>query len=160
MSSASREGAPFSVVWFSERLYRPATEDPLADLVVDLDPDGATEVAGWGVALELSQPWEDLLTEAWQRVVARDPEAVHEWRDRYLATRHHVLVVSFTDVRWPRFSRSSEHEGMSYPADAIVDAEDPVDAFVTAIVTVLDRHVDRAGLPVPPLSACLGEPRR
>jgi hypothetical protein len=58
------------------------------------------------------------------------------------------------------FQPGSEHEGMSYPAGAIVDADDPVEAFVTAILTVLDRHVVKAGLPVPPLSACLGEPRR
>lgn len=139
-----REGPPFSVAWTSERLYRRADSDPLADLL----PEGE----GWGTALEFSHPWPALLADGWQSIVASDPEAAQQWLAAYREAWHPTLVVSFADVRHLRLSPGRDHIGASYPADVIVDADDPADAFVTAILAILDRHVMRSSLPVPLLS--------
>lgn len=144
-ASGFRDGPPFSTAWVSERFYRHADADPLADLLPE-------DEEGWGTPVEFSRPWPEMLTDGWQRVVASDPEAVPPWLDAYREASHLTLVVTFNDARHLRLSRAREHVGVSYPADAIVEADDPVEAFVTAILAILDRHVDASSLPVPRLS--------
>lgn len=154
--TASDPATPFSVAWVSMSLYRDATgPDPLVaglgdlgdlgDVTALLDELGGTrvEVDGWDEALDL----------AWQEIVASSP-AVRPWVSDYVAARgDEGLTVTFRDTARVVGRRGYGDFGVSYPADLLLaGADDKVAAMRTAVLTVLDRHVDRRSLGVPLLS--------
>lgn len=125
---------PFGVGWLSDRLYR-----------VDADHGPAGEdvsVDGWQAALDTA--WLQLL----------DVPGVRPWVEAYLDAREDdSLVVTFGDTSRVFGRGGRGYFGVSYPVDLLLAGEDQVSAMRAAIVVVLDRHVDRRGVDVPPLSS-------
>lgn len=147
MAPASDPHLPFGVAWLSLRLHRevgPAPEDHLSI---------ADELSGTRIEVD---GWDDALEGAWRQLVAEP--AIDDWLEAYLAERgEEGLEVTFSDT--PRvvarhaFGRWSVH----YPADLLLGSADPVGAMRAAIVTVLDRHVERQALDVPLLGELLAD---
>ena len=120
--------APFSVAWLGECLRRPATVDPLVGIAVDLGLD-ATELVSLlgGTPVEPVRPWEDHLDAAWTQILVDAPELAARVQD--IRQRRGTLVLSISDVRHARFTRTAEYDSMSYPARLLVAAPDPVREF-------------------------------
>ncbi|MBC2933681.1 hypothetical protein [Nocardioides sp. zg-1228] len=128
---------PFSVAWLSDRLYR---------VTADHGPAGkAVEIDGWSDAAE----------SAWLQLVAQ-PEVVR-WVADYLDCRgDESLTVTFGNTSRVVGRRGYGDFIVSYPTDLLMAGEDKVSAMRSAILVVLDRHVDRRKLDVPLLSAIVG----
>ena len=125
---------PFSSAWVSDRLYR---------VVADFGSAGrAVKVDGWHEAMD----------EAWRQLVDELPDG-SSWVDDYRAAALECrLGVSFKDVARVAGRRGYGGFGVSYPADLLLAEDDKVAAMRAAILTALDRHVDRCELGVPLLS--------
>jgi hypothetical protein len=124
---------PFSVVWLSDRLYR---------VTADFGPSGkAVEVDGW----------DDALGNAWRGLLVH-PEAPG-WVADYVSRRgDEGLTVTFGDTTRVVGRGGYGNFNVSYPADLLLGGDDKVSATRTAILAVLDRHVDKHNLDVPLLS--------
>jgi hypothetical protein len=144
---------PFGVAWISMSLYRevagpdPLVEDrtALGDVTTLLDELGGTRVEVDG--------WDEALDRAWAEIVGSSP-AVRPWVSDYVAARgDQDLTVSFADTTRVLGRRGYGGFAVSCPADLLLDAvDDKVAAMHTAVLVVLDRHVDRQSLDVPLLS--------
>lgn len=128
---------PFSVAWLSDRLYRVTADFGSAGKSVEVD--------GWG----------DALNNAWRQLVTQ-PEAL-QWVADYLDCRgDEGLTLTFGDTTRVVGRRGHGAFNVSYPTDLLLSGEDKVSAMRTAILVVLDRHVDRRKLDVPLLSVLVG----
>ena len=128
---------PFSVAWLSRRLYR---------VTADHGPAGkSVEVDGWT----------DALDDAWRQLIA--PPDIRLWVADYLDCRGaESLIVTFGDTSRVVARGGDGYFGVSYPTDHLLAGADRVSAMRTAILVVLDRHVDRRKLDVPLLSGLVG----
>ena len=128
-------GRPFSVAWLSERLYRVTADFGSAGKAVEVDG------------------WDDALTTAWEQLADAAPEVL-EWADDYRGARgDEDLTVTFGDTGRVVGRRGSGYFSVSYPTELLLAGDDQVSAMRTAILVVLDRHVDRRELDVPLLSS-------
>ncbi|TGN63673.1 hypothetical protein EXE59_06700 [Nocardioides eburneiflavus] len=144
-------GQPFSVAWTSDSLYREASgPDPFLGPEGDLTPV-VDEMSGTRVEVD---GWDDALDAAWQDIVRSDEAAVREWERSYVAARGaQDLAVDFNDGTRVSGRAGAGYYGVSYPAGLLLaDAGGKVAAMRTAVLVVLDRHVDRQSLDVPLLS--------
>lgn len=125
---------PISVAWISERLYREKPSD---------FPFGrAVEVDGWDEALDAA--WADLF---------RRP-GVAEWVNDYLERRGaEGAVLSFRDTARVVGRYGYGNFNVTYPADLLLSGDDREAAMRTAILLVLDRHVAKSDLGLPPLTS-------
>ena len=144
---------PFGVIWTSLSLYREATgPDPLLEDQADhadlSDPLG--ESAGTRVEVD---GWDEALDRAWTQIVGSSP-AVRPWVADYVAARgDQDLTINFNDSTRVSGRAGSGYFGVTYPASLLLaDVDDKVAAMRTAVLVVLDRHVDRQSLDVPLLS--------
>lgn len=145
--------APFGVAWISMSLYREATgPDPLVEELSDLGDvtDLLDELGGTPVEVD---GWDEALERAWEEIVGSSP-AVRPWVSEYVAARgDQSLTVTFADTTRIVGRRGYGGFSVSYPADLLLgDADGKVAAMRTAVLAVLDRHVDRQSLDVPLLS--------
>ncbi|CAM3755209.1 hypothetical protein [Nocardioides zeicaulis] len=138
---------PFGVAWLSLRLHREVGPGPEDHLTI------ADELSGTRIEVD---GWDEALGEAWRRL-ASEP-AIDDWLEAYLRERgEEGLEVTFSDT--PRvvarhaFGRWNVH----YPADLLLGSVDAVAAMRAALVTVLDRHVERQALDVPLLGELLAD---
>lgn len=124
---------PFGVAWLSDRLYR---------VTADFGPAGkAVEVDGWEHALD----------DAWRQLLAHSDAP--EWVASYVNCRgDEGLTVVFGDTTRVIGRRGYGNFNVSYPVDLLLGGDDHVSAMRTAILAVLDRHVDKRNLDVPLLS--------
>lgn len=125
---------PFSSSWISDRLYR---------VVSDFGSAGRTvKVDGWYEA-------EDT---AWRQLADELPDGSSWVEDYRAAALECRLSVTFNDVIRVTGRRGYGGFSVSYPADLLLAEDDKVVAMRTAILTAIDRHVDRCELGVPLLS--------
>lgn len=132
--------APFSVVWVADCLFRPASEDPLADLgeVLGLDGDTSELLSQLGgTPVEFLRPWGDHLEAAWAGIVVDDPGLAASLEQA--RRRRGTLVLSLSDVQHARFTRTAEYDSLSYPARLLLEAPDPVREF-TKIVALFGQR--------------------
>ncbi len=129
---------PFSSAWISDRLYR---------VTADFGSMGrAVKVDGWHEAMD----------EAWHQLVDQLPDG-SSWVDDYRAAALECrLTVTFNDVTRVVGRRGYGGFGVSYPGELLLAEDDKVVAMRTAILTAIDRHVDRCELGVPLLSDAVG----
>lgn len=129
---------PFSSAWISDRLYR---------VTADFGSMGrAVKVDGWHEAMD----------EAWHQLVDQLPDG-SSWVDDYRAAALECrLTVTFNDVTRVVGRRGYGGFGVSYPAELLLAGDHKVVAMRTAILTAIDRHVDRCELGVPLLSDAVG----
>lgn len=147
MATAHDPDLPFGVAWLSLRLHREVGAAPEDHLSI------ADELSGTRIEVD---GWDRALATAW-RQLAGEP-AIDDWVEAYLRERgEEGLEVIFADT--PRvvarhaFGRWNVH----YPADLLLEAADPVLAMREAVMTALDRHVERQGLHVPLLAELLAD---
>ena len=131
-------GRPFSVTWLSDRLYRVTADHGSAGKAVEVD--------GWDAALEA----------AWGQLAGAAPEVLQWVADYGDARGDEGLTVTFGDTSRVVGRRGNGHFNVSYPADLLLAGDDQVSAMRTAVLVVLDRHVDRRMLDVPLLSTVVG----
>lgn len=142
---------PFGVAWVSTSLYRESALDPLLEVLSDLGDvtDLLDELGGTPVEVD---GWDEALDRAWEGIVDSSP-AVRPWVSDYLAARDDEdLTVAFGDTARVVGRAGRGYFGVSYPAGLLLASDDKVAAMRTAVLAVLDRHVDRRSLDVPLLS--------
>lgn len=125
---------PFSSAWISDRLYR---------VVADFGSMGrAVKVDGWHEAENT----------AWRQLVDELPDG-SSWVDDYRAAALECrLTVTLNDVTRVVGRRGYGGFSVSYPVDLLLAQDDKVVAMRSAILTAIDRHVDRCELGVPLLT--------
>lgn len=125
---------PFSSAWISDRLYR---------VTADFGSMGrAVKVDGWYEAEST----------AWRQLVDELPDG-SSWVDDYRAAALECrLTVTFNDVTRVGGRRGYVGFSVSYPAELLLAEDDKVAAMRAAILTAIDRHVDRCELGVQLLS--------
>lgn len=129
---------PFGVAWLSDDLYRATAGRGRAGEKVEVDG------------------WDDALDTAWRQLVGAWP-GIPTWVDDYLRDESNDgLNVTFGDTSRVVGRRGYGCFNVSYPAALLHAHEDRVSAMRAAILVVLDRHVDRCDLHVPPLSSLIG----
>lgn len=125
---------PFSSAWISDRLYR---------VTADFGSMGqAVKVDGWYEAEST----------AWRQLVDELPDGSSWVEDYRAAALNCRLSVTFNDVARVTGRRGYGGFSVSYPTDLLLAEDDKVAAMRTAILTAIDRHVDRCELGVPLLS--------
>ena len=136
-SPAPSPAVPFGVAWLSDDLYRVTAGSGRAWEKVEVD--------GWDDALDI----------AWRQLVGARP-GIPTWVDDYLRDESNDgLNVTFGDTSRVVGRRGYGCFNVSYPAALLHAHEDRVSAMRAAILVVLDRHVDRCDLHVPPLSSLI-----
>ncbi|MDO3396688.1 hypothetical protein QWJ41_13240 [Nocardioides sp. SOB44] len=134
---APSPAVPFGVAWLSDDLYRVTAGSGRAGEKVEVDG------------------WDDALDTAWRQLVGARP-GIPTWVDDYLRDESNDgLNVTFGDTSRVVGRRGYGCFNVSYPAALILAHEDRVSAMRAAILVVLDRHVDRCDLHVPPLSSLI-----
>lgn len=128
---------PFSSSCLSDRLYRVVSDFGSAGRAVKVDG------------------WYEEMDEAWRQLVDELPDG-SSWVDDYRAAALQCrLTVTCNDVSRVVGRRGYGGFSVSYPAELLLAEDDKVVAMRTAIVTAIDRHVDRCELGVPLLSDAL-----